>query len=70
MLAIVVVADFDPSGGLQRVVDESWIPDLGVRYQLGVDGLSVFLVLLTATLWFASTAWSAIRMPERPGTGS
>ena len=34
--------------GLQHVVDESWIPDLGVRYQLGVDGISVFLVLLTA----------------------
>ncbi len=67
VLAIVVVADFDPSGGLQRVVDESWIPDLGVRYQLGVDGISVFLVLLTAVLWFASTAWSAIRMPDRPG---
>ena len=37
---------FDPSGGLQHTVDESWIPTLGVRYQLGVDGISLFLVLL------------------------
>ena len=67
-LAIVVVWDFDPSGGLQQTVDESWIPDLGVRYQLGVDGISVFLVLLTALLWFAAAAWSALRQPERAGT--
>jgi NADH-quinone oxidoreductase subunit M len=68
VLAIVVVAGFDPSGGLQHTVDESWIPSLGVRYQLGVDGISLFLVLLTAVLWFAATLWSAINLPERPRT--
>jgi NADH-quinone oxidoreductase subunit M len=66
VLAIVVVAGFDPSGGLQHTVDESWIPTLGVRYQLGVDGISLFLVLLTTVLWFAATIWSAINLPERP----
>ena len=64
----LVVAGFDPSGGLQHTVDESWIPDLGVRYQLGVDGISLFLVLLTAVLWFAATVWSAVNPPERPRT--
>ena len=67
-LAIGLVADFDAgAAGLQHVVDESWIPDLGVRYQLGVDGISVFLVLLTAVLWFAATLWSALR--DEPGDG-
>ena len=61
-LAIGLVADFDTSAtGLQHVVDDSWIPGLGVRYELGVDGISVFLVLLTAILWFAATLWSALR---------
>jgi NADH-quinone oxidoreductase subunit M len=61
-LAIALVLDFGTgSAGLQHVVDESWIPDLGVRYQLGVDGISLFLVLLTTVLWFASTLWSALR---------
>jgi NADH-quinone oxidoreductase subunit M len=68
VLAVIVVAGFDPSGGLQRTVNESWIPDLGVSYQLGIDGISVFLVLLATILWFAATAWSAIRLPERPRT--
>ncbi|MGZ5342814.1 MAG: complex I subunit 4 family protein, partial [Solirubrobacterales bacterium] len=68
-LAIWLLADFDTgAAGLQHTVDESWIPDLGVRYQLGVDGISIFLVLLTALLWAAATAWSAIRTPERART--
>src|SRR3954452_18050372 len=65
-LAVIIVARFDPSGGLQHTVDESWIPTLGVRYQLGIDGISLFLVLLTAVLWFAATLWSVINPPERP----
>jgi NADH-quinone oxidoreductase subunit M len=68
-LAVALVAGFDPdAAGLQHPVDESWIPDLGVRYQLGVDGISIFLVLLTALLWAAATVWSAIRRPERSRT--
>jgi NADH-quinone oxidoreductase subunit M len=64
--ALDIVIRFDPSGGLQHTVNESWIPDLGVRYQLGIDGISLFLVLLTTVLWFAATLWSAINIPERP----
>jgi NADH-quinone oxidoreductase subunit M len=66
-LAIALVVDFDSSTpGLQHLVDESWIPQLGVRYQLGVDGISLFLVLLTALLWTASFAFSLWRQPTRP----
>jgi len=66
VIAIGIVTQFDPSGGLQHTVDESWIPTLGVRYSLGIDGISLFLVLLTTVLWFAATLWSAINTPERP----
>ena len=64
-VAIGFVTDFDPSAGLQQTVDASWIPTLGVRYQLGVDGISLFLVLLTTVLWLAATVWSALNPPER-----
>jgi NADH-quinone oxidoreductase subunit M len=64
-VAIGFVIDFDASGGLQQTVDASWIPALGVRYQLGVDGISLFLVLLTTVLWLAATVWSALNPPER-----
>src|SRR4051794_38711197 len=65
VLAVFIVAGFDPSGGLQHTVNESWIPALGVRYQLGVDGISLFLILLTAVMWAGATAFSIFRMPER-----
>ena len=31
-------------GGLQFIEDHDWIPLIGARYQLGVDGLSLVLV--------------------------
>src|SRR5919106_324008 len=73
--AIGLVADFDTgAAGLQHSVDAGWIPDLGVRYQLGVDGISLFLVALTALLWAAATLFSALRgypgsaeAPAEPG---
>jgi NADH-quinone oxidoreductase subunit M len=67
-LAIWLVAVFLTGGGLQHTVDESWIPALGVRYSLGVDGLNLFLILLTALLWFAATAFSAVRGVDRART--
>jgi NADH-quinone oxidoreductase subunit M len=66
VLAVILAAGFDPDApGIQHPVDESWIPDLGVGYQLGVDGISVYLVFLTALLWAAATAWAALRLPDR-----
>jgi NADH-quinone oxidoreductase subunit M len=67
--AIAFVIDFSAGApGLQYAVDHEWIPELGVRYQLGVDGISLFLVLLTALLWAGATAFSALRgYPEEPG---
>ncbi len=46
-------------------MNESWIPDLGIGYSLGVDGISIFLVLLTALVWAAGVAFSALRGVER-----
>src|SRR5918997_998923 len=66
-LTIALVAGFDAGvPGLQYEIDESWIPGLGVRFQLGVDGISLFLLVMTALLWAASFAWSAWRLPDRP----
>jgi NADH-quinone oxidoreductase subunit M len=64
-IAIALVGDFQlGTASLQHAVDVSWIPSLGVRYALGVDGLSIFMVLLTALLWAGATVWSAFRPPE------
>src|SRR5881392_3912647 len=41
---------FAPAGGFQFILDASWIPSWGIRYAVGVDGISLFLVLLTTFL--------------------
>ena len=35
------------SGDFQFIERYEWLPDLGITYQLGIDGISLFLVLLT-----------------------
>jgi NADH-quinone oxidoreductase subunit M len=67
VLAAIVSIGFDPSGGLQYVVDVTWIPGLGVNYSLGIDGISVFLVLLTAIAWVPAVAFTASRGTDRAG---
>jgi NADH-quinone oxidoreductase subunit M len=64
---IVLLADFDSGArGLQYVTDDKWIPELGVRYQLGIDGLNLFMVVMTAVAWVPCTLVAAFREPDRP----
>jgi NADH-quinone oxidoreductase subunit M len=42
---------FDPTtGGVQLVERMPWIPDYGIHYYIGIDGISLFLVVLTSFL--------------------
>ncbi len=51
VLSIVVTTGFHPGGApYQFVESHSWIPAFGAGYTLGVDGIAVVLVLLTAVL--------------------
>ncbi len=64
---IAMLIDFDPEGGqLRYVTDANWISELGIRWQLGIDGLNLFLIALTAILWVPATLWAALRTDERP----
>jgi NADH-quinone oxidoreductase subunit M len=65
--AIALLADFDAaSGGLQYVTDDRWIPELGIRYQLGIDGLNLFMVALTAVAWVPCTLIACLGDWDRP----
>src|SRR5207237_2822962 len=48
--ALVVWTGFNPAGGIQFNEQFLWIPKLDIYYRLGVDGLSVTMVLLTAVI--------------------
>ena len=50
LLALRVVALFVPRPGMQLEIRRDWLPSYGISYHLGVDGLSLWLVVLTALL--------------------
>ncbi|MGH8999052.1 MAG: NADH-quinone oxidoreductase subunit M [Acidimicrobiia bacterium] len=52
VVAGALVADFDRgTAGFQFVEDTEWISSLGISYLLAVDGISIFMVALTALLF-------------------
>lgn len=46
-MALFVANGFVPTTSVQTLVDTAWVPQLGIRYHLGVDGISLTLVVLT-----------------------
>jgi NADH-quinone oxidoreductase subunit M len=57
---------FAPEGGLQFIADYAWIAPWGIHYTVGVDGISLFMVLLTTFLMPLSVlgSWSYITKRE------
>jgi NADH-quinone oxidoreductase subunit M len=70
VLAVTLVLtagfDHDRPAAVQAETDLSWIPALGVRLHLGVDGVSLPLLVLTALLTFLCALYSYFRMPAGP----
>lgn len=51
VLSVLMFRAFDPSNpNMQFVEQAQWIPSFGIAYHLGVDGISILLVLLTTLL--------------------
>ncbi|HET6346591.1 MAG TPA: NADH-quinone oxidoreductase subunit M, partial [Myxococcota bacterium] len=50
-LSLWLWARFDPqAAGMQLTESFAWVPSLGIRYSVGVDGLAILLVVLTTFL--------------------
>src|SRR3954463_15259975 len=65
--AIVLLAGYPSSGGAMKwAVNDTWIRELGIHYSLGVDGLNLFLIVLTTVLWAPATIAAALREWESP----
>jgi NADH-quinone oxidoreductase subunit M len=64
LFSLVMLGQFDRRlGTLQLIESVDWMPSLGVRYSLGVDGFSLWLVLLTTLLTpiVVLASWSDIQ---------
>lgn len=55
------------AGGMQFLEDHQWIPIIGARYQMGVDGVTVLLIVLTTLLGViaALSSWEYIQKREK-----
>ena len=55
------------TGGFQFLEDAQWIPIVGARYQMAVDGVAVLLILLTTLLGViaALSSWEYIEKREK-----
>jgi NADH-quinone oxidoreductase subunit M len=62
--ALAVGFDHDHPGRMQAQTDLPWIPALGIHLHLGVDGISLPLILLTALLTFLCALYSCFRRPR------
>ncbi len=68
-LSIAYLVDYTGGAhgsGLRYVTDVVWISELGIHYKLGIDGLNVLLVALTALLFAAATLAANLRSWDRP----
>jgi NADH-quinone oxidoreductase subunit M len=54
-------------GGMQFIEDHEWIRVIGARYQMGVDGVAVLLIVLTTLLGViaALSSWDYIQKREK-----
>jgi NADH-quinone oxidoreductase subunit M len=59
-LTLVLWSQFDPAAGMQMTFAKPWIPTWHAFYRLGVDGISMPLVLLTGLISMLSmgASWS------------
>jgi len=64
-LALLLIGHFDTAqAGMQFVEQGQWIPSINVEYHMGIDGLSILMVLLTAMLSFLCifASWNVKKM--------
>src|SRR5216684_153822 len=63
LVSLPLVFQFEHGKDFQFVEHANWIPSIGASYHLGIDGLSLLLVMLTTLLGFLSilSSWTAIQ---------
>ncbi len=49
-LSLLLLRHFEPVAGLQLEEIGAWLPDYGISYHVGIDGLSLWLVILATFL--------------------
>jgi NADH-quinone oxidoreductase subunit M len=68
LVSLPLAVQFDPAAhGFQFVERAQWIPSIGASYLIGIDGISLLLVLLTTLIGLVASlsSWNAIEHREK-----
>jgi NADH-quinone oxidoreductase subunit M len=68
LVSLPLLRWFKPGwGGFQFEETADWIPSIGAKYHLGIDGISLLLVMLTTFLGMIAilSSWSAIKLRQK-----
>jgi len=67
VLSLLLLQGFQTTAAMQFVEQRAWIPAYGISYHLGIDGLSLWLVILTTFLTPLALlgSWSSIEKRVR-----
>ncbi len=68
LFSLVLLIGFDASSSAFQFVEQrTWIPAFGMQYALGIDGISLLLILLTTliTPLCVLASWTSIRLRSR-----
>lgn len=66
LITLYLFLNFDwQAEGFQYTTKISWIPQLGISYHLGVDGMAMALLLMTSLIFVVAFLWSW-KVEDRP----
>src|SRR5947209_18755519 len=67
VLSVVMLTQFQRGeAGFQFVSTHVWLKDFGISWTVGVDGISLFLVVLSGVLFPVAMAAPALHKNEQP----
>jgi NADH-quinone oxidoreductase subunit M len=58
VLSLLMLADLEKTAEFQFREDVEWLPDLGISYSMGVDGIAALLIVLTTLIGVIAVIWS------------
>ncbi|MGA2589162.1 MAG: NADH-quinone oxidoreductase subunit M [Bryobacteraceae bacterium] len=64
LISLPLVSRFDKGvSGFQFVERANWVPSLGAQYLIGIDGISLLLIMLTTVIGFIAilSSWNAVQ---------
>jgi NADH-quinone oxidoreductase subunit M len=67
LVSLLLLTGWQDSAGMQFMEEFAWMPDFGIYYRMGVDGISLWLVLLTTFLMIIAVAFSNQHVKENIG---